>query len=56
MKILDKLIDCLADKVVERMENKNTIKIDGHKLREKCNQVEYDEDMLSGIFRGSKGA
>ena len=56
MKLIDKLLDRLADKVVERMENKNTIKIDGHKLREKCNQVEYDEEMLGRIFRGRKGA
>lgn len=54
MNILDKLIDRIADKVVEHIEV-NTVKLDGEKLIEEICKRKYEEDSISRLFKGHTG-
>lgn len=54
MKIIDKLLDRLADKVFERMENKNTVMINGEKMKAQIEKQKYDDEMVQRILKGNK--
>lgn len=54
MKIIDKLLDRLANKIVERIESKNTVMIDGEKMKAQIEKQKYDDEMVQRILKGNK--
>lgn len=52
MKLIDKLLDRLAEKVIERMKDRNAIMIDAEKIKDHIEQEKYDDEMVKRIVKG----